>query len=378
MSQPIYYDSSEVGAPSLNNAAGSLIEVLRACLANGFNAKAISSISVAAGVATATCASHGFSTKKAKLVQISGAAEAGLNGNKQPLTADTNTFTFDATGVADGTYSGAITARRAPLGWVELFTDANVSVFKRSAPEANAQMLLINDSHANGSTATDARVQIIEEATSATAVTGAYPATAGYWTKGVNSATAKQWALVGDDRLFWLFTSIVAPTSPYTLTANYFGDLVSYFSPDAYSTVLAHATAGSSSALGGYNAYVEGGSIAGLAVSRDLGSTAGRNYVQVAPRSNAPSTAIGGQKTLISSASLVFHEPVWAVESDGVFRGEVPGVAVPLASTPFNNTVNQLLVREPSSLSATHFLIVLHAVPGSNGVMLINLSQWRR
>jgi hypothetical protein len=82
MTQPIWFDSSEVGAPTLNNAAGSLLEILRACLINGFGSKTVTSISVTAGVATATCAAHGFLGTYGKLVLIEGSGEALLNGQR--------------------------------------------------------------------------------------------------------------------------------------------------------------------------------------------------------------------------------------------------------------------------------------------------------
>ena len=51
-SQPNFFDSSETGAPALNNVAGSALEVIRACLRTGFNSRVVTSIVVAAGVAT--------------------------------------------------------------------------------------------------------------------------------------------------------------------------------------------------------------------------------------------------------------------------------------------------------------------------------------
>ena len=120
----IWFDSAETGAPTLNNAAGSLIAVLDACLLNGFNLKSIT-INVAGGVATATCNGHGFSTATGKLVSIAGATPNELNGLKQIASATSNTFTFPAPGVPDGAATGAITAKRAPLGWTKVHAAAN-------------------------------------------------------------------------------------------------------------------------------------------------------------------------------------------------------------------------------------------------------------
>src|SRR5262245_46103659 len=127
----IWYDSAEAGAPVLNNAAGSLLAVLEACLVNGFNLKTVT-INVAGGVATASCNAHGFTTAAGKLILIAGATPAALNGLKQPSVIDANTFTFAAPGVPDGAATGAITAKRAPLGWTKVYAGANKGVFKSS------------------------------------------------------------------------------------------------------------------------------------------------------------------------------------------------------------------------------------------------------
>jgi hypothetical protein len=58
---PIVFMSNEQGAPVLNNAAGSLISVLDACLVNGFNTVGIFSITITDNVATVvTSATHGL------------------------------------------------------------------------------------------------------------------------------------------------------------------------------------------------------------------------------------------------------------------------------------------------------------------------------
>ena len=47
-----YFESTDAGAPTLNNAVGSMIAVLDACLITGYNSKSVASITVASGVAT--------------------------------------------------------------------------------------------------------------------------------------------------------------------------------------------------------------------------------------------------------------------------------------------------------------------------------------
>ena len=100
----VWYHSDEVGAPTLNNAAGSLNDVLYACLVTGFRSQTLTSINVASNVATATLAGHGYTNDM--MVDVAGATPAGLNGRKRITVTGPGTFTFPTTGVADGAATG--------------------------------------------------------------------------------------------------------------------------------------------------------------------------------------------------------------------------------------------------------------------------------
>ena len=171
----VWFDNTETGAPALNNSPASLIGVIRACARTGFNVKTLTSIVVTGGVATATCAGHGYSGVYGKDLLISGATPAGLNGRKALTFVDTNTFKFAAPGVADGAATGTITAKRDPLGWVELFSDTGKSIFKRSDPTATSMLLYILDTNTAPASATEARVRMIEGATDINTLSGLAP-----------------------------------------------------------------------------------------------------------------------------------------------------------------------------------------------------------
>lgn len=240
----VWYDSSETGAPVLNNAAGAMISVLDACLVNGFNLGAVSSIVVAAGVATVTRNGHGFSNVYGKDVLIEGATPAPLNGRKTLTFVDTNTFKFDAPGVADGTATGSITAKRAPLGWIKQFTGTNKAIYKRSDVAATQMMLRVVDTNAAPASATDARAQMVESATDVDTFIAASPTSQTvsdgngyYWNRGANSAAAKLWVLVGDGKRLFFF---VGATSNAFAQAM-FGDFSSLVPADAFNCVIVGA-----------------------------------------------------------------------------------------------------------------------------------------
>jgi len=245
----VWFDDTETGAPTLNNAAGSLDAVLYACLVTGFNPKSGLAISVAGGVATVTLASHGYTTQK--MVDIAGAGTSAINGRKLITVTGSGSFTFPAPGVADGTISGSITAKRSPLGWLRDLNSANVSIYKRSDSAATAMGLRIDDTGAGIATVDAARVRMVEAWSDLNTFTGPAPTDTQlsggfYWTKGANSTTAKKWVIVGDSRTFYLFSDCSTyPASSFNQlpTGIYgFGDLASFRSPDAYGAFLSGST----------------------------------------------------------------------------------------------------------------------------------------
>lgn len=339
MTQPIWYDSTEAGAPTLNNAAGSLLEVLRSCLVNGFGARTVTSIAVASGVATATCATHGFTGAFGKLVQISGAPAALLNGNKQISNPLTNSFTFPAPGVPDGTYTGTISARRAPLGWLEAHSGTNRAIFQRVVPEASAQMLRVVDTAA---APTDARAQCVESATGVDAFAGVSPALADgfFWFKGANTAPPKRWAVVGDGRFLYVFTDL-SGTSHYR--AFVFGDVVSFRAADGYPTLIAGmSTANAGPGLTGWTDTLL--LLGGTAATDDIVISRPHTQIGAALRvglHGVGQAAIGGSGPTYPGPvanGCVISQPIYvseAVVGGADIRGVLPGLAQPLSARPF-------------------------------------------
>lgn len=380
MSRPIWYDSAETGAPTLNNAAGSLLEVLRACLINGFNLKSVTSIVVASGVATATAATHGYSAAYGKLLRIEGAPVAGLNGDVQPLTVDANTFTYAATGVPDGTYTGSISARRAPLGWTEIYTGTGKAVFAPSVPEATPNCLRVDDSGA----ASMARVVGVPRASisGVDSFSGEYPSAAqisggGYWQKGANTATAKAWILVGDERGFYLLTQIGTGSSfvPY-----FFGDIIPFYPGDVGGSLLAGQT--TSTVSTGPNFGLATGSPSGNAPAAGSGMYAPRGVLasELTPVFQAIcgsySTAQSGSSGQIISASTypnpVIHNGIYVISAGPCIRGQIPGLGHLLAAG------YPLSVPEVVNASGRTFLLVsISSGSGGAGILALNLSGWR-
>ena len=345
----VWFDNTETGAPALNNSPASLIGVIRACASTGFNVKTLTSIVVSGGVATATCAGHGYSGVYGKDLLISGATPAGLNGRKALTFVDTNTFKFAAPGVADGAATGTITAKRDPLGWVELFSDTGKSIFKRSDVTATSMLLYILDTNTAPASATEARVRMIEGATDINTLSGLAPTDGQlsggqYWNKGSDNATAKQWTLVGDGKRFYLVTQADATVFPtagdtgYASAVMCFGDIIPLNSADAYHCLLAGQTSlGYGGGSGAPDNHIGGASTVGVTGSASM--VLSRPYSQLGAAAVVAYSAGDGYKSGASNHQLLYPSPVdngfvmrpgaMVVESaPGGFaiRGFMPGV----------------------------------------------------
>ena len=231
------FDSTMTGAPVLSGTAGALRAVLKSCLVDGFGAGAVATLTVAAGIATASFAgAHPY--RVGTIAQFGGATPAGLNGQKRILSTTASAITFDATGIADGAATGTITHKVAATGWQEMFAGSvtNVLCLKPAVVEATGCVLRIDDTGAK-----NARVRAYEAMTDASTGVGPTPlesqlAGGMFWPKSSAASTlARTCYLVADERGFYL---AVAPAGSDRYTLLYGGDIASLKSGDAYGYLL--------------------------------------------------------------------------------------------------------------------------------------------
>lgn len=110
-----WFHSEMPDAPVLSGQVGKLIELLDACLINGFSVRTPDSIVVSEGVATVSI-SAGNPYEKHAVVAISGASDAALNSEWRIDSSGGSSFTFLCPGVTNGTVTGA-SVKRAAAGW---------------------------------------------------------------------------------------------------------------------------------------------------------------------------------------------------------------------------------------------------------------------
>lgn len=330
-----FFESTDAGAPTANNTAGSMIAVLDACFITGYNSKSITSITVSAGVATVVCAAHAYASTYGKVIRIAGATGSftALNKDTHIANITTNGFTFLCPGVVNGAATGTLTAKYAPLDWVKQYTGTNKAMYKRSDVTATACMLRVDDS-AVGPTC---RALMVQSATDIDTYTNPAPVAtqvAGglgqYWSKGYNNATAANWFIAGDEKLFYLFVETILNAGVYG--AYGFGDIIDFKPASVLGCVLGGSP--SSSLSSNFNLSQSTISLGSWVI---LGGKNGISTSQTLVVEHKDPATYGVSGPLYPSdvdGGLVVQYPVLINEAalDGHKRGIQPGLAIPLAN----------------------------------------------
>jgi hypothetical protein len=244
-------------APKLSVNAGGLINVLDACLVNGFGQVTASSLTIdASGIATLTTSTpHGYQKEEARIL-IQGADQTALNREwiiKDIPTPTTLRFDVSGTNLENSTATGTITCKIAPLGWTKEYSDTNKAVYR--AAGGNQPYLYIDDTSAYS------RVRGYRNMTSLTNGVDPFPTDmqfngGGYWNHwcdpgrygNSNSGTDLSWHLVGDDRFFYLGCTFAChdgcangPRQQLYRACYFFGEFPSYKTNDTNNLIIQHA-----------------------------------------------------------------------------------------------------------------------------------------
>lgn len=244
-----FFSSQMSGAPVLSGTAGAMIGLLDACLKDGFDTKTLTSLTVASGVATAAW-SGAHSAQPDAVVLIAGVTGgpsgfAGLNGEQKVVSKPTAASLTFATSLPDGTYTGTITMKMAPLGWLKPFTGTNKAAYKSSDPSSTNCLLRVDDTGT-----TSCRVRGFVTMSDVDTGTEPFPTDlqvsgGGYWAKsGAASAAASQWVLFGDGKIFYLFNApyYAVTTTQFAGVTRCFGDPIPFKpSGDAYCCALSYS-----------------------------------------------------------------------------------------------------------------------------------------
>lgn len=240
-----HFLSTMSGAPALSGTVGSMIALLDALLVTGFDTKTLTSLTVAAGVATAAFAGQHSATVDS-VILVAGVAGgpagwAGHNGEQKVTAVGPGLVRF-ATTLPDGTYTGTISIKMAPAGWSKVFAATGIAVYQSTDPQSSKMLLRVDDTNA-----LFVRVRGFESMTDANAGLGAFPSNAqinggGFWPKSINeNSVPVGWSVACDTRLFYISTQpgISSGADRQIGNIRVFGDLVPFrASGDPYACLL--------------------------------------------------------------------------------------------------------------------------------------------
>lgn len=123
-----FYAHTNNNAPQLQNAYGSMIDVLDACLVNGINIGTVSSLT-ASGTTVTALFSSAHNLMPYQVIKISGANQSEFNGEHRILTVPNGqSVIFELESMPSvSNATGLIEASLPPLGWEKPFSSSNPS-----------------------------------------------------------------------------------------------------------------------------------------------------------------------------------------------------------------------------------------------------------
>lgn len=160
-------------APEINNTWGHLVDMLDACLVNGFGTQSATSLTVTDGVGLLTFPSfHKY--KQFQVIEISGAANPDLNAEFRIMGITDTTVEF-LVDIPDQTDSGTLSCRLPPLGWSMPFSGIQKRVYQAKNTILNPVFLRVDNSRGanyGASYAKFAKVGILNSCTDIDDLTG--------------------------------------------------------------------------------------------------------------------------------------------------------------------------------------------------------------
>lgn len=297
------------GAPQISGTAGTLIGALDAFLLTGFGTVTALSVTVASGIGTATVNAGSYFDDYA-VVLIAGATPTALNGEARVLSHTNTSITFE-TDAPDGTATGTITIKYAPVGsWEKTYSGTNIACYRSTDVLSPGQFLRVDDTGT-----LYARVVGYESMTDANTGSGPFPTTTllsggGYWHKSASAnATAVRYAFAADSRALLTAVEPATASNATYRTSNIrgFGDpIVLAPGGDAWATFLSASGVNLYSLSGGTLCGGDASSSSGFAVApRSFTALGSAVWLNVSPFTGVPAGISGNDTTLGAAPSQV-------------------------------------------------------------------------
>ena len=355
-----YFNEGLRGVPQLSGTSGALIAVLDACLITGFGTVSVTSLTVADGVATATV-SAGNSFNPHHIILIEGASDPALNGRHRVLLDDNSSTSFSFKTTANGTASGTISAKYAPVpGWEKPFSATNKAVYR--ATTGNRFYYRVDDSLPEKYVA---EIRGYETMASVDVGGAPFPLLSLVSTiekSNAANATGKYWDLVADCRAVMFGAQQVPAIGavPYATPARYFGEMVPLApNGDAWCSAVLSSTeklTGMNLHTGGsiFHSYRGTSTSYSGAVARGVSGVGGAIDAQCMAVFGNKGSVISGQDAAFGPApsavdGLLYFSPVYLAEgSAGPARAVVPGAQY-VPHTGVNNMLGVRTIITPAA-----------------------------
>lgn len=364
---PKWYHSNMPAIGKMDYPAGALLTQLdKILVGTGFDATTLDSLVVSGGIATGTY-SGGQPFLAYQVIDISGITdETSLNTEHRVISAGATTFTFDATGISDGTLTGTIVAKTPSLGWEIVYTATNKRVYRSTDLAATGCLLRVDDGQAYY-----AKTNGFGAMTDVDTGTDQFPASTAYVAfNKVNSTTKRDFCVVGDARFFWYDTLYSADTAAGA-QACAFGDIVSWnvVAPQWDCVLYGYGAQGGAA----YLHYMNQTYLAYGHTPRQYDGTAWPSTPRQFTRCNAFPLSTYSTYTPYPAnptAGIPVSRPTICQEYQGLLRGLWPGLGSIGCDAAASLTPFQLL-------DVTEFAHKLMMFPTQSYYVAIDLGPWR-
>ena len=378
-----FYVHTNTNAPQLTNNFGCMIDLLDACLVNGFGSQTVSTLTASGTTATATFGSaHNF--MQYQVINIAGATQTEYNGEHRILTVpNANTITFELAAVPSvTTATGTISCSLPSLGWLKPFSGTGKAAYRSAntllASRPYLRVVDALDAAYTSTYAKYAKVGIVEDMTDIDTLLGvqapydsANPDNnwvgTGSGTSGVNgwarwyyaasasvsgglinsqtpAAGNRQWVLVGNSDYFYILPTTMVPSATVNTqhaSAYGFGAFKSLLNVDNSCTFLqSHLTLSNNGAsVTPYFGLTSSTASSSLLLLRDYAQSA--NYKTANGLSLSSDTVGSGVNNVIGASTLTNTAPFAPVfikeDTTNVLRGQIGNLFWLFQQKPYSN-----------------------------------------
>ena len=405
-----YYVHTNTNAPQLTNNFGCMIDVLDACLVNGFGSQAVSTLTASGTTVTATFGTaHNF--MQYQVINISGATQTEYNGEHRILTVpNANTITFElAAAPSVTTATGTINCSLPSMGWLKPFSGTGKAAYRSSntllASRPYLRVVDALDPAYTSTYAKYAKVGIVEDMTDIDTLIGIqapydsanpnknwvgtgsgasvfngwakwYYARGGAPTASVSDTAApatgnRAWVIVGNKDWFYIFNSTVASNTD--LLSYGFGSFESALSTDSANIFLSctYTYVNASAVL--YPAdtiALTRGTQNSLLLQRKYDMTGVPSTARISTIAflNFAETTTGTTASVTSYAGNIPFAPTFIFETGSIYRGMIPNLYWLFQVKPFTHL-------SPFTKSSQIYLPINVTSSTSSGQLLMGLGS---